>query len=133
MITLRPGQNHLYLTTTEKFDFFTPSVSTYNLYYILKVVNQLDEKERLVIIEDYSAHTDRYNQFPITVIYNGTQSNPLNSEIDMIDEDDAQYLYEVWACDGPVPTSPTFSIPFGTTYSSPAILERGRLLYTIHN
>lgn len=132
MLILRPGSNYGVFTLSEKFNFYNPSVSTYELYYILKVTNMLNEQSINILLgPDVSTNQDRYNKFSITVIQ-GINSNPIDAEIGLYglnDDNGSQWEYEVWACDGPSPTQ-SVVIDFGTTYSYPRPLEVGKMIYT---
>lgn len=128
MLKLTTGTNSSVFTLTEKFDFYTPSISTYNpLYYTFKITNELNGSEIYFISDDISNHTDRYNKFLINV----TQSNTpdlWNGQIGMWglnDDDGSQWIYEVFGCEGTKPTSGTISVP-----ESGRILETGRMIYT---
>ena len=139
MLILRPGTNDAVFTLTEKFDFYQPSVSTYNddpvrtgPFYIFKTTNQLNSQTINILLgPDVSTDPNRYNMFDITIIQ-GTGSNPINAEIELYglnDDDGSQWDYEVWACDGPSPTQ-SVDINWGTTYSYPRIVEVGKMIYT---
>jgi hypothetical protein len=144
MLILRPGTHSAVFTLNEKFNFYTPSVSTYDdgqdpvvrtgPYYVFVTSNHLNGQTFNILLgPDNSGHTERYNEFDINVIQ-GTESNPINAEMNLYgltDDDGSQWRYEVWACDGPSPIgTQSVVIDFGTTYSLPRLLEVGKMIYT---
>jgi len=143
MIILRGGQNEVSLTLNEKFDFYTPPVSAYvDLYYVVKIDDRMSEYTQNFILlsdNDLSTNPERSNKFRIDITgttqsdpWSASQSYPIvgftgQNELNF----DSQWDYEVWALEGPAPTSGTISIAAnGPTALGPALLEQGRLLYT---
>lgn len=149
MIILRGGSNEISITLNEKFDFYTPSVSTYmDLYYVVRITDDMSEYTQNFILSpsnDLSMNVERNNKFrvDITGTYNAfldnvpdpwgashsypivglTGSNETNY--------DSQWTYEIYGLEGPAPTSGTISIaPNGPTALGPVFLETGRMLYT---
>lgn len=140
MITLKPGINtEIVFTLKEKYDFYTPSVATYNdLFYYFRITNKLSGKEidfALTAAVDVSPAQNRYNEFVITVTASATASTDANQNwinpgynIWLYGENNdfpSQWNYEVWGCEGPMPTTGAISFPTGTA----SILENGRLLF----
>lgn len=131
MIVLKPGTNYVSFTLVEKYDFYTPSVSSYpDLYFTFKIKNELNENEIYFTSNfDISLLPNRLNTFNIKVETSPTASvDPYNAEIILsgLNEDYlSQWNYEVWGCQGPMPTSGTISIT-GTA----SLLETGKMLFT---
>lgn len=145
MIILRGGQNEISLTLNEKYDFYTPPVSMYqDLYYIVKIDDKMSEYTQNFILlstNDLSLTTQRSNKFRVDVTgtygntpdpWSASQSYPIigltgSHEFDF----DSQWNYEIYALEGPAPTSGTISIaPSGPTALGPVLLEQGRMIYT---
>lgn len=123
MIVLNVGTNSVYFTLNEKFDFYSPSVSSYTQsYYVGKLINKLTENEVYFRLNnDTSTAPQRYNRFQLEVTpYNVTSSNQIgltgfNWDID------SQWNYEIWAVNGSTSSFTFSSIPNGGV-----ILESGR-------
>jgi hypothetical protein len=139
MITLNPGINtEVVFTLKEKYDFYTPSVASYNdLFYYFRITNKLSGNNidfALLSTVDVSPAPDRYNEFVITVTASATASAGANGgwinlgyNIWLYGENNdfpSQWNYEVWGCVGPMPSGP-ISFPTGTA----SLLEEGRLLF----
>jgi len=121
MIILRGGTNEVSFTLNEKFDFYTPSVSTYHeLYYVVKIDdNMSDYTQNFILLSanDLSLNKDRSNKFRIDVTgtyndflqnttdpYSALQSYPIigmtgSNEFNF----DSQWNYSIYAMDGPAP------------------------------
>lgn len=142
MIMLKPGTNQAVLTLTEKFGFYTPSVSTYtDLFYYFRIENEMNQS---VIDFSKTALQDtgdarRYNQFAISVTHSATASAGTNLtwnrtwDIHLFGQNDdlgSGWNYTVWACQGPVPVSGTISLPSMTQSNPPVVLETGRVRFT---
>lgn len=149
MIILRGGSNEVSLTLNEKYDFYTPSVSTYqDLYYVVKIEDNMSEYTQNFILlstSELSLNPERSNKFKIEVTgtynsflgntpdpWSASQSYPIigltgSNEFDF----DSQWDYKIYALEGPAPTSGTISIaPNGPTALGPVLLEQGRMIYT---
>lgn len=130
MIILKPGLNSPTFTLREKFNFFNPSCSIYT-YYILKLTNQLTHSDLLVIPTLISTGV-RYDQFNLT-ISTASNADVFTGNVSFIginDDNGSQWVYEMWICDGIVPTGGTLSIPSGSTSSfEPRMLESGKMIY----
>ena len=149
MIILRGGSNEVVFTLNEKYDFYTPSVYAYSdLYYVVKIDdNMSDYTQNFILLStnELSMHPERNNKFRIDVTgtynaflgntpdpWSASQPYPIigltgSNEFDF----DSQWDYEIYAIEGPAPTSGTISIAAnGPTALGPVLLEQGRLLYT---
>lgn len=149
MIILRGGTNEVSFTFNEKFDFYTPSVYSYHdLYYVVNITDNMDGYTQNFILlgsSDISMNPERSNKFRIdtTGTYNlfldnipdpwsASQSYPIIGLTGSVETNyDSQWEYIVYAMEGPAPTSGTISIyPTGATALGPALMERGRMIYT---
>jgi hypothetical protein len=150
MIILRGGTNSVSFTLNEKFDFYTPSVSTYtDLYYVVRITDNMSGYSQNFILHslnDLSLNKDRSNKFLIGLVeyqpswtgpnvidpWGASQSYPI---IGMTGSNygnfDSQWDYDVFGMEGPAPTSGPINLyPSGATALGPAFLEGGRMLYT---
>lgn len=139
---LKPGINEAVFTLTEKFGFYSPSVSSYSdLFYYFRIENELNGS---VIDFSKTALQDtgdnrRYNRFVVSVTHSATASTGTNQtwdreyDIHLFGQNDdlgSQWTYTVWGCQGPIPTSGTMSFPSMTQSAPPVILETGRARFT---
>ena len=123
MIVLNVGTNSVYFTLNEKFDFYSPSVSSYTQsYYVGKLINKLTESEVYFRLNnDTSTATQRYNRFSLAVTPNNVVSS---NQIGLTGSNwdfDSQWNYEIWAVSGSTSSFTFSSIPNGGV-----ILESGR-------
>lgn len=144
MITLKPGLNtDVVFTLNEKFDFYTPSVASYNnKFYYLRITNKLNGQGidfALPSSADVGNGT-RYNKFQITVTASATASIGANGDwvnpgynlwlYGQNNDFPSQWDYEVWGCNGPMPTSGNIYFPSLTSAQPPRLLETGRLQFS---
>jgi hypothetical protein len=140
MITLKPGINtEVVFTLNEKYDFYTPSVATYNdLYYYFRITNKLNgNKIDFALSSAVDIGNNRANKFHITVTQSATASANANRgwvnsgyNIWLYGQNNdfpSQWDYEVWGCKGPMPSGDIYFPVSGS--NPPRLLEIGRVQF----